>query len=214
MPQPFTGSRRVAIAAALATLTATLAAAVASAASAVPRPAGPAAGSAASPARTIAAVRLSRRPGTAAPGTAVRASDLVSARVFPAASIGVALVAVGEAQYPARTADGGRTWKLDGPALHVNAAQAPLAVDQVGAENARTYFAWGGGGQVVDATGDAGGHWWQALLGDAVIGVSADGGRLTAAVEDASSTGSTFQTYLYSSTDGGRHWRLDDSFGI
>ena len=37
-------------------------------------------------------------------------------------------LAEGQAQYPAATNDGGKTWKTNGPALHVNAAQAPLAV--------------------------------------------------------------------------------------
>ena len=43
------------------------------------------------------------------------------------------------------TSDGGKTWKTDGPALHLHAAQAPLAVVFIGALNRKTVFAWGAG---------------------------------------------------------------------
>jgi len=93
-------------------------------------------------------LRITRRNGTLAPGTSVRASSL-GQRVFPTASRGFALANVGGAQYPAVSVNGGRTWKTNGPALHVNAANAPLVVVDVGAVNARTFYAFGGS-QVVD----------------------------------------------------------------
>ncbi len=162
---------------------------------------------------TITGTPITRMAMTAKPGTVVPAADLVSARVFATSRIGVALAAVGQAQYAARTLDGGRTWKLDSPALHVNAAQAPLAVDQVLAAGPDTYYAWGGGGQAVDATSDGGQHWWRAFLGDAVVGAASEFGRLIAFAQTASQGGAAAVTSVYVSTDGGHHWRLDDALG-
>jgi photosystem II stability/assembly factor-like uncharacterized protein len=159
----------------------------------------------------ITAARITRPPGTLAPGTGVRASSL-GQRVFPNASHGFALADVGGAQYPAATTNGGRTWKTDGPALHLNAAQAPLAVVDVGARNTRTFFAFGGG-QVVDVTSDGGRTWWRAFLGDVVLAVVPRlSGGLTAISQDAGSRGSAV-TLVYISTDGGKHWRLSHRFG-
>jgi photosystem II stability/assembly factor-like uncharacterized protein len=108
--------------------------------------------------------------------------------------------------------DGGRTWRTDGPALHINAADAPESVLDLGAANRHTVFAYGGG-QVVDVTSDGGRHWWQALLGDDVLSVVAFGGRLIAVAQDATGSGSTAQTVVYVSRDGGRHWRLNNTLG-
>jgi photosystem II stability/assembly factor-like uncharacterized protein len=107
--------------------------------------------------QTVTATLITRPHGTLKPGTRVRTADL-GQRVFPNPRVGFTLASVGEAQYPAATANGGRTWRTDGPALHLNAAQAPFSVAFPGAASARTFFAFGGG-QVVDATGDAGKHW-------------------------------------------------------
>ena len=88
---------------------------------------------------------------------------MVGQRVFVNATHGFALVDSGQAQYPAATADGGKTWKTDGPALHLDAAQAPLAVVDVGTAGRNTVFAWGTG-QVIDTTSDGGKHWYRALF--------------------------------------------------
>ena len=179
---------------------------------------GPAAVSAsvASPPTTVTGTLIARRTGTLGPGTVVRSANL-GLRVFPNAQHGFALADVGQAQYPARTANGGRTWRINGPALHVNAAQAPLVVLQVGAANQHAYFAWGGpgGGQVVDVTNDAGRHWWQAILGDIVMAVVAGAdGRLVALAQNApASHDANAQTVVYISKDGGRHWSLDTRIG-
>jgi hypothetical protein len=160
----------------------------------------------------VTASRITRPPGTLRPGTRVRSVDL-GAREFANPRDGFALASVGEAQYPAATVNGGRTWRTDGPALHLNAAQAPLSVVFTGAANAHTFFAFGGG-QVVDATGDAGKHWWRAFLGDGVIAVVPRlGGGLIAIAQNATGTGSSAVTLVYVSRDGGHHWHHDTTLG-
>jgi hypothetical protein len=172
----------------------------------------PAASSLPAPPQTITATRITRPAGTLRPGTRVRSADL-GQRVFPNARTGFALASVVDAQYPAATVDGGKTWRTDGPALHLNAAQAPLSVVFPGAANAHTFFAFGGG-QVADATGDAGKHWWRAFLGDSVLAVVPRlGGGLVAVAQNATGVGSGAVTLVYVSTDGGHHWHLSSSFG-
>jgi photosystem II stability/assembly factor-like uncharacterized protein len=167
---------------------------------------------AASPPKTITARALTRRPNTLHKGTVVKASNIFGVRAFVNATHGFALAGVGEAQYPVATTDGGKTWRTDGPALHVNAAQAPLSVADAGAANQHTFFAFGGG-QVVDVTGDGGKHWWQAFLGDGVLSVVSFGNRLIAVAQNSTGSGATAQTVVYVSRDGGRHWHLNNKLG-
>jgi hypothetical protein len=164
------------------------------------------------PPQTITATRITRPSRTLKPGTKVAASR-IGARVFTDRRHGFALVAIGSAQYPAATADAGASWHTDGPALHLNAAQAPLAVSDVGAINRRVLYAFGGG-QVVDATGDGGAHWWRAFLGDEVVAVVPGFGHdLLAFAEAAASTGSSHVViWQYVSKDGGHHWRYSTTF--
>jgi hypothetical protein len=164
-----------------------------------------AAPAAAKPAKTVTATLITRRPGTLARGTKVRSSRVAGQRVFTDAKHGFALASVGGADYPVATADRGRTWRTYGPALHLHAAQAPLAVEFIGAVNRHTVFAWGGG-QVIDTTSDGGRHWYSALFtnGGPVAVVRAPGGQLLAFV--ASFNGAT--TWKYVSNDGGRTWQL------
>ena len=161
-----------------------------------------------SPAPTIIARPIARVAGTLRPGVVVRAAAL-GHRVFVDAAHGFALASVGQAQYPAATVDAGRTWRVSGPALHLDAAQAPLGVCEVGALDRRVYFA-DGCGEVVDATSDGGRHWWRAFLGGGVLAVTGSGGRLVAFVEAVSDSGPTALTWVYVSGDGGRHWRYED----
>jgi hypothetical protein len=160
---------------------------------------------AAKPPKTVNATQITRRPGTLAPGSAVRSGAVSGQRVFTDSKHGFALASVGTADYPVATADGGKTWKTYGPALHLHAAQAPLAVSFIGAVNQKTVFAWGGG-QVIDATGDGGKHWYSALFtqGSPVAVVRDLQGHLLAFV--ASGTGAA--TSQYTSKDGGRTWHL------
>jgi hypothetical protein len=152
--------------------------------------------------------------GALKPGKAVSSARL-GVRVFANATHGFALAMVSDATYPAATSNGGQTWKIDGPPLHLNAAQAPLVVTQVGAHR-RTYFAWGGpgGGNVVDVTPDAGKHWWQAFIGGFVLSVVSTGnGHLVASVQSPTGpNGRQAQNSVYVSKDGGHHWRLSTQF--
>lgn len=166
---------------------------------------------AAGPQQTVTAALTSRPSHTLAPGSTVSASKIFGNRVFTDAKHGFALVDTGQAQYPAATADGGKTWKTDGPALHLNAAQAPLAVIYIGAASQKTIFAWGTG-QVIDTTSDGGKHWYRALFfGLPVAVVKNPQGHLVAFVDgETSGSNSTLQ---YVSKNGGKTWRLDNTIG-
>jgi photosystem II stability/assembly factor-like uncharacterized protein len=163
-----------------------------------------AAAAAPSPPKTVTATRITRQPATLAPGSHIASRDVVGQRTFTNARRGFALATAGEADYPVATTDGGKTWKTNGPALHLHAAQAPLAVIFIGAVNRRTVFAWGGG-QVIDTTNDGGKTWYRALFtsGFPVAVVHDPSGHLLAFI--SSGTGSS--TVEYVSKNGGRTWR-------
>lgn len=113
-------------------------------------------------------------PAPYKPAGTVVSSSRVGMRVFINNSHGFALATgVAQADYPVATADGGRTWRIAGPVLHRNAANAPDVVTQVGAARSATYFAYGGpgGGNSVAVTRDGGKHWWRAYLYGAVYAV-------------------------------------------
>ncbi len=166
--------------------------------------------STAGPQQTVTASRIVRRSGTLASGTQVSSSDL-GQRVFVDATHGFALASVGQAQYPAATSDGGNIWKTDGPAVHVNAAQAPLAVLNIGAASRSTIFAYGGG-QVVDTTSDGGKKWYGALFDGLVMAVVRNShGHLVAFVDG--SVNNTNETWQYVSKNGGRSWKYDTTTG-
>ena len=172
-------------------------------------------GTAASPTppATITARLITRQPGTAKLGTAVPLSGL-GQRVFINQRVGFALGDVGQAQYPAKTTDGGAVWKTFGPALHVNAAQAPLAVTEIGVANAHTIYFYGSG-QVVDTTGDGGKHWWQAFTQDLSAAVVPEvSPRLlwfTQTTTGASATNAV--TWTYVSSNGGKVWHYTTALG-
>jgi hypothetical protein len=168
---------------------------------------------AASPPKTVTASRITRPRGTLAPGTKVSSADL-GQRTFTDAKHGFALASVGQAQYPAATNDGGKTWKTDGPALHINAAQAPLSVVDIGAASRKTVFAYGSG-QVIDTTSDGGKKWYRALFDGLVMAVVRNPpGHLVAFVDGSTSTSSSSGvTWQYVSKNGGRTWRYDITIG-
>ena len=121
------------------------------------------AAAAAGPQQTVTSTLIARPAHTLAPGSTVASSKIFGNRVFTGAKRGFALVDGGQAQYPAVTADGGHTWKTNGPALHLDAAQAPLAVIYIGAAGPKTIFAWGTG-QVIDTTSNGGKQWYRAVF--------------------------------------------------
>ena len=170
---------------------------------------------AAVPQLRLTAHRLRPRSGVAAPGTVVRSSSLFGDRVFANSRDGFALAQAGDAQYPARTTDGGRTWRIDGPQLHVDAADGPEAVGSVGDAAARTFFAYGS--SVIDATSDGGRSWWQTFPSGFVVAVVR--GRLphelVAYVQRSASNAkaSPVVTSQYVSRDGGRNWTYSGAMG-
>jgi hypothetical protein len=164
---------------------------------------GGAAAAAPKPPKTVRATLVMRRFGTLAPGTAVSSAGVFGQRAFTGAKHGFALASASGADYPVATSDRGKTWKTDGPALHLHALNAPAAVVFIGAVNRKTVFAWGGG-QVIDATSDGGKHWYSALFtnGGPIAVVHDFSGHLLAFI--GSFSGST--TWQYISKDGGRTW--------
>ncbi|MHB8242037.1 MAG: hypothetical protein ACYDHN_08605 [Solirubrobacteraceae bacterium] len=171
-----------------------------------PRPPAPTVNAISPP--TVTATPIARVPNTLRPGHVVRSSTL-SHRVFVDNTHGFALADVSGAQYPAATVNSGRTWRVNGPALHLNAAQAPLVVCEVGALNRRSYWAEGCGGQVVDTTDDGGRHWWRSLFEGGVLSVVSSGGRLLVFLESFTSGSTSVTIQVYASTDKGRSWQLD-----
>jgi hypothetical protein len=169
------------------------------------------ASAAAGPQQKVTASLIKRPPGTLAPGTTVPASGIFGNRVFIDAHRGYALVQHGQAQYPAATTNGGTTWKTNGPALHLNAAQAPLVVAFIGAGGTKKIFAWGGG-QVIDATPDGGAHWYRATFTGLPVAVLKNPkGHLVAFVDGQ--TGASSVATQYVSKDGGKSWHLDNTVG-
>jgi hypothetical protein len=122
-----------------------------------------------SPPHRLTASRIRPRPGAVARGTAVRPADLFTTRVFPNASFGFALASVDGAQYPARTEDGGKTWRIDGPQVHIDAADGAEGVGFVGATGPRTFFAYGS--SAVDVTTDRGRTWVSTNVHDCLVGL-------------------------------------------
>jgi hypothetical protein len=167
----------------------------------------------ATPQQTITASGITRPRGTLAPGASVSQADL-GQRVFTDAEHGFALASAGQAQYPAATTDGGKTWKTDGPALHVDAAQAPFSVVDIGVAGLKTVFAYGSG-QVIDTTGNGGKKWYRALFDGLVMAVvRGSQGHLVAFIDGStSSSGSGGVTSQYVSKNGGRSWHLDTTVG-
>jgi hypothetical protein len=155
------------------------------------------------PPETVKATQIVRQSGTLAPGSNVAAGKVTGQRTFTTASRGFALATVGQADYAVTTSDAGKTWKTDGPALHLAALQAPFSVSFIGAVNRNVVFAWGGG-QVIDTTNNGGKTWYRALFtsGSPVAVVRDFTGHLLAFVQSSGSS-----TVKYVSKDGGRSWR-------
>ncbi len=163
-------------------------------------------------AKTVTAGLISRAPGTLRPGSRV-GSPTLGLRTFVDAEHGFALASAGQAQYPAASTDGGKVWRTDGPALHLDAAQAPLAVLDIGAANRRLIFAYGGG-QVIDATSDGGRHWYRALFDGLSMAVIRNfEGHLVGFIDSSPSGSGKGTTLQYVSPNGGRIWRLDNTVG-
>ena len=150
---------------------------------------------------------IHRSHGQPAAGSAVRrACRQATERRVGDAHDGVALVSVHDELLPARTTDGGRIWRIDGPGLFTEqAADAAAVVNNLDAENASTFYAYGGG-QVVDITSD-GGRVWRPTFQGLEAGVSPIDHGLAAYVDQSNSTGTQGVTIQFYTTNGGRSWR-------
>jgi hypothetical protein len=155
--------------------------------------------------KTVTGSLIKAKPGTLKPGTKLSGAATRGPRVFVNAKLGYKLAAGKQAQYAAATTDGGKTWRTVSPALHVNAAQAPLAVTQLGASSAKVAYAFGSG-QVADVTSDGGKHWYGALFRGTVMAVVPGIGKQLVAFVDGSTTSGPAWQYI--STNGGRTWKL------
>jgi hypothetical protein len=158
------------------------------------------------PAR-LTARRLRARPDAVASGSRVPSSRLFTDRVFAGPSVGFALADDNQAQYPVRSIDGGSRWRIDGPQVHIDAADGPEGVGYVGVRGPRTYYAYGS--QAIDVSPNGGRTWWETFVpGLAAAVVSNAEGHLVAYVQPGSGV-----TWQYVSSDGGRHWRYSTAVG-
>ena len=168
----------------------------------------------ASPPATVTATALpvsSPPPNFKPVGTVVRSSS-VGVRVFINANNGIALntnASLNGVTYPVATVNGGKTWRIDGPELHVPAANAPDVVTQVGAASPAMYFVYGGpgGGNSVNVSTNAGKRWWRAYLGGVVYAVVPfdTGARTQKLIAFTELPGA------YYSTNGGKTWHYTKS---
>ena len=158
------------------------------------------------PAKTVTGSLVKRTPHTLKPGSKASGKGM---RVLVTGKVGWKLASGTQAQYAAKTTDGGKTWRIASPALHVAAAQAPLSVSLIGASSAKVAYAFGAG-QVADVTSDGGKHWYRALFNGTVMAVvPGPRKRLIAFVDGgANASGPTAPTWQYTSKDGGRTWKL------
>jgi hypothetical protein len=103
-------------------------------------------------------------PGTAVPASEVFQETLKSGQQgSPVNGDAYGLASVQSQTYPVITTNGGQSWSIDGPIFHIDAADAPAVVDQIGNALTETVFVWGDSGHVVVST-DGGEHWWSSYF--------------------------------------------------
>jgi hypothetical protein len=162
------------------------------------------------PAKTVQGSLVTAEPQTLKPGTKLNASAVGFPRVFVNAKTGWALASTQQAQYAAITTNGGTTWRTASPALHVDAAQAPLSVTEIGARSPKVAYAFGSG-QVADVTSDGGKHWYRALFDGTDMAVVPGFGSnqlVTFVAAGNSASGPSAPTWQYGSSNGGKTWKL------
>ncbi len=174
---------------------------------------------AALPPKTVIGQRaIPAGPEELRPGTVVSAG-FKGVRVFANRRDGFAisdLPQAGYGTYPLATTDGGKTWRTDGPVLHIPAAQGALGVGQAGVLGPGFYFAWCGAcNTVIDVTPDAGQHWWRTFMPGDVLGVLSGTDKregLTAIVGGPPNTATRHGVplWVYLSPDG-RRWTYNRS---
>jgi photosystem II stability/assembly factor-like uncharacterized protein len=170
---------------------------------------GAATAAAPTPVKTVTGSLIKVQPQTLKPGAKLKPSAVGFPRVFVNAKTGWALANAQQAQYAAITTDGGSTWRTASPALHLNAAQAPLVVSQIGATSPKVAYAFSGG-QVADVTSDGGKHWYRGLFDGADMAVVPGFGKQLLTFVDAgsSSSGPSGPVWQYQTSNGGKTWKL------
>ena len=146
----------------------------------------------------VAGHRIRASPGSPRVGTSVRLPTN-GIREFAGPRAGYALVTIGNATYPVKTVDGGRSWHVAGPRLHQNAAQGGAGVGAIQAASASVALAWGGitPDGVVDWTTDGGQNWFTARFPGVVLYVGTEGGTLVANVYGSFRQGTTTHSGLW-----------------
>ncbi len=159
--------------------------------------------------RTMTGQVIRAPHGTLPRGTALKSSTIFSTRVFHSDADGFALAHQGSADYPVLSRDGGRIWRIAGPALHVDAANGPAAVTSVGVKGSSVDYAYGSG--TIDVTNDGGSTWYQVFPEGSVTAVVAGARGLAAYVQALNAqTGTVSAVVQYVSSDGGRVWTLSN----
>jgi len=143
-------------------------------------------------------------------GTVVPHSDVVmTAANNRQVRFGLATYAsAGDATYPAISTDAGNTWRIDGPLLHIDAAQGASVITNVGSLGADGAYYWGRGGNVVWVTTDGGSHWWLTGFSYGVHRVTASHGTLRTVALGEQLKGGKIESFLYASNDSGHTWEL------
>jgi hypothetical protein len=134
--------------------------------------------------------------------------------VFSNGHDGFALANAGSAQYPVRSVDGGKVWRIIGPQFHIDAADGAEGVGYVGAASRRTLFAYGS--SAVDVTTNAGRTWREAFLGELVVAVVPQSSTTLVAYVQQQLNSNRIRpvaTWQYVTRDGGHHWSYTTTLG-
>lgn len=167
-----------------------------------------------SPPRHFVGRIMRARRGAASRGTVVGSGALFTPRVFANRQDGFALGNDGGAQYPVRSVDGGRSWRIDGPQFHIDAADGAEGVGFVGVASASTLYAYGS--SAVDVSTNAGRTWRETFLGELVVAVVPQSSKtLVAYVQQQRSSNNIDRavTWQYVTRDGGHHWSYTTTLG-
>ena len=143
-------------------------------------------------------------------GTVVPTSDVVmTAADAGQTRFGLATYwSAGGASYPTISANAGRTWRIDGPLFHIDAAQGASLVTNVDSYDGDGAYYWGRGGNVVWVTTDGGRHWCLTGFAYGVDGVTASHGALRTVALGRQVKGGRVESFLYESDDSGHTWEF------
>jgi len=155
---------------------------------------------------TVTATKLSASRSPFLPAGRVVSDTTLTNRVYVNRLDGFSLSSQPNAQYGACTTDAGHTWRICTPVLHVNAANAPNVVTQIGADH-RTYWVYGGpgGGPSIVVSNDAGRTWYRAYMPGMPMAITQSNTGVVRQLVAFVATGRT--PLVYTSSDGGHTWK-------